>query len=83
MIVSPDSLHDARTKCGDDIYYLVMELDDSWARDSGLSFVKRGDEIAASIFSFTAWGSKYPLIRNDAAVGHRITEHLPALSLSL
>ncbi len=25
MIVSPDSLHDARTKCGDDIDYLVMK----------------------------------------------------------
>jgi agmatine deiminase len=76
MIVSPDSLQEARGKCGDGIDYLVMELDDSWARDSGPNFVKRGDELAASVYHFAAWGQKYPHFRNDAAVGHRIAEHL-------
>ncbi len=76
IIVSPESLCSAQEKCGDAIDYLVMELDDSWARDSGPNFVKRGDELAASIFSFMGWGGKYPHIRNDAAVGHRIAEHL-------
>ena len=76
MIVSPDSLCNAQEKCGGAIDYLLMDLDDSWARDSGPNFVKRGDELAASIFTFTAWGSKFPHIRNDAAVGHRIAEHL-------
>jgi len=76
MIVSPESLCTAQEKCGGAIDFLVMDLDDSWARDSGPNFVKRGDELAASIFSFTAWGNKYPHIRNDAAVGHRIAEHL-------
>lgn len=76
MIVSPESMDDAQAKCGDSIDYLVMELDDSWARDSGPNFVKRGDELAASIYHFAAWGGKYPHIRNDAAVGHRVAEHL-------
>lgn len=76
MVVSPDSLHYARTKCGDDIDYLVMGLDDSWARDSGPNFVKNNDDLAASVHHFAAWGGKYLHFRNDAAVGHRIAEHL-------
>ncbi len=76
MIVPPDSLEDARGLCGNDIDYLVMDLDDSWARDSGPNFVKNGDGLAASIYHFAAWGRKNPHIRNDAAVGHRIAEHL-------
>ena len=76
MIVSPGSLQIAQGLCGDDIDYLVMDLDDSWARDSGPNFVKKGSELAASIYHFAAWGGKYPHFRNDAAVGHRLSEHL-------
>ncbi len=76
MIVSQNSLHDAQGLCGDDIHYLVMDLDDSWARDSGPNFVKNGDDLAASIYHFAAWGRKYPHFRSDAAIGHRIAEHL-------
>ncbi len=76
MIVSPELLADAQAKCGDDVDYLVMDLDDSWARDSGPNFVKSGDQLAASIYHFAAWGGKYPHLRNDAAVGHRVAEHL-------
>ena len=76
MIASPNYLQDARDLCGDDIDYLVMDGDDSWARDSGPNFVKNGDDLTASIYHFAAWGGKYPDIRNDAAVGLRIAEHL-------
>ena len=76
MIVSPDSLDIAQSKCGSDIDYLLMDLDDSWARDSAPNFVTNGDRLAASIYHFAAWGGKYPHIRNDAAVGHRVAEHL-------
>lgn len=76
MIVSQDSLKDAQEKCGNEIDYLVMELDDAWARDSGPNFVKRGEELAASVYHFGAWGGKYPHFRNDAAVGHRVAEYL-------
>jgi agmatine deiminase len=76
MIVSPELLTDAQANCGDDVDYLVMDLDDSWARDSGPNFVTNGDRLAASIYHFAAWGGKYPHFRNDAAVGHRVAEHL-------
>lgn len=76
MVVSPDSLQDAQAQCGSDIDYLVMDLDDSWARDSGPNFVSKSNRLAASIYHFAAWGGKYHQFRNDAAVGHRIAEHL-------
>ncbi len=82
MIVSPDSLDSAQSKCGSDIDYLLMDLDDSWARDSGPNFVSNGDRLAASIYHFAAWGGKYPHIRNDAAVGHRVAEHLGIATFS-
>jgi agmatine deiminase len=76
MIVSPGSVQDAQDLCGGDIDYLVMDLDDSWARDSGPNFVKNGGDLAASIYHFAAWGQSFPHFRNDAAVGHRVSEHL-------
>ncbi len=76
MIVNDNELENAQAHCGDTIDYVVMDLDDSWARDSGPNFVKNGDKLAASIFHFNAWGQKYPKTRNDAAVGHRIAEQL-------
>jgi agmatine deiminase len=76
MVVSESELANARERCGDDVDYLVMDLDDSWARDAGPNFVRKGSEVAASIFHFNAWGRKYEQTRHDAAVGHRIAEHL-------
>ena len=76
MMVCEEGLANARAHCGDDIDYLVLPLDDSWSRDSGPVFVKSGDELAASIFLFNAWGRKYERHSNDAAVGHRVAEAL-------
>ena len=76
MLVRDEDLETARSICGENIDFLVMPLDDSWARDAGPNFVKNGDKLAASVFHFNAWGQKYPEFRNDAAVGNRIAEHL-------
>ena len=76
MIAGPDELSRAEELCGPTIDYLVMDLEDSWARDSGPNFVKNGDKLAASNFHFNAWGQKYERFRRDAAVGHSIAEFL-------
>ena len=76
MVVSEQALQHAKALCGSEIDYFVAPLDDSWARDSGPTFVKCGDELAASVFQFNAWGGKYRRCRNDAALGHRIAEAL-------
>lgn len=76
MIVRDEDLRAARAMCGAGIDYLVMPLDDSWARDSGPVFLKSGNELAATVFQFNAWGRKYPQYRHDAAVAHRVCEYL-------
>jgi agmatine deiminase len=82
MIVRGAELTTAQELCGKDVDYLVMDLDDSWARDSGPNFVTSGQELAASVFHFAAWGRKYDRIRSDAAVAHRVAEHLGVRTFS-
>ena len=76
MVVRKEDLVHAQQLCGDAIDFLVMDLDDSWARDAGPNFVKKGDQLAASLFHFNAWGDTYEHFARDAALGHRIAEHI-------
>ncbi len=76
MLVPHVALDVASDLCADGVDIFPADLDDSWTRDSGPNFVKRDDELAASIFHFNAWGGKYERYRKDAALGHRIAEHL-------
>ena len=76
MMVREADLARATELCGDAVDYFIVDLDDSWARDSGPNFVKNGDSLAASLFHFNAWGEKYDRFRNDAAIGHRVAEAL-------
>jgi len=74
MLTPPGSVTEATELCGPDIEIVSWELDDSWMRDIGPNFLKKGDELAASVFQFNAWGRKYPKFRKDAAVGNRMAE---------
>lgn len=76
LVVPAEHLADAEAQLGATVDYLVMEIDDSWARDSGPTFVKCGNELAATVFQFSAWGGKYEQVASDAVVGHRIAEYL-------
>jgi len=67
----------ARSLCSDNVTILSADIDDSWTRDTGPNFLRNdAGEIAASLFHFNAWGRKYETWRKDAAIGHRIAEHL-------
>ncbi len=77
MLSPPHDTANARSLCGDRVAVLPIELDDSWTRDSGPNFVKNDvGEIAASVFHFNAWGKKHEPWGKDAALGHRLAEHL-------
>ena len=77
MLTPPQAASMAREICVPAIEILEIDLDDAWARDSGPNFVKNENgELAASIFHFNAWGGKYERFRKDAALGHRLAEHL-------
>ncbi len=82
LVVCEPALADAQALCGSRIDYFVAPLDDSWARDSGPTFLKSGAELAASVFQFNAWGGKYESCRHDAALGHRIAEALGVRTFS-
>lgn len=76
MLAPESAIGEAEKLCGETVSVLRCDLDDSWMRDIGPNFVKRGDELAASIFHFNAWGGKYTRFCKDAAVGHRVAESL-------
>jgi len=82
MLTQESALNEAADLCGESVDIVCCDLDDSWMRDIGPNFVKRGDELAASIFHFNCWGRKYPYYRKDAVVGHRVAESLSIRTFS-
>jgi agmatine deiminase len=74
MLTPPGFAAMASEMCGPAIEIVPWDLEDSWLRDTGPNFLKKGTETAASIFHFNAWGGKYPKFRKDAALGHRLSE---------
>lgn len=77
MLAAPSAVEHCRSMLRGDVTVLALEIDDSWARDSGPNFVIDADgELAASTFHFNAWGQKHVPWGKDAAVGHRIAEYL-------
>ena len=77
MLAREDTVREARSLCGRGVSVLAWPLDDSWTRDTGPNFVvDRKGNLAGSIFQFNAWGGKYQRYRQDAALGHRLCEHL-------
>jgi len=76
MLTPPAFTKAAAQLCGPTVDIISWDLDDSWLRDIGPNFLKRGDETAVSVFHFNAWGQKYEKFRKDAALGHRMAEAL-------
>lgn len=77
MVVNPPDAADAKTMLGDAAEVLPMPIDDSWMRDSGMTFVRNGDNAVAGInWQFNAWGKKYAPFDNDDKVAAGILRHL-------
>lgn len=75
LLVRPEDLGEARRRCGDQVSYLEFELDDSWMRDFGPTFVLSDTgELAGVNWRFNGWG-KYPYA-NDQAVARFILEQI-------
>lgn len=75
MVVRPQDRAEAQLVLGSKINLLEAPLDDSWARDSGPTFVindKR--EVAGIQWVFNAWGTKFTPFDSDAQVATRILE---------
>jgi agmatine deiminase len=73
MIARPDDAEAAERACANFAEIFVLAIDDSWARDSGPTFLS-GDRAAGVAWRFNAWGGKYDCYNNDKALAGRILE---------
>lgn len=77
MIARPQDAAAARQQLGDCATVLAWQIDDSWLRDSGPTFVQNtAGEIAGIDWRFNAWGQKYTPFDNDNALPARILQHI-------
>jgi len=76
MIASPADVAAASMACGRGVDVLPMEIDDSWMRDTGPTYVVDGKgRIAGCDWHFNAWGGKYEFYNNDARLAERLLAH--------
>jgi agmatine deiminase len=77
MIANPQDVAAASINCGRGVDVLPMDIDDSWMRDTGPTFLLDGNGgIAGSDWHFNAWGRKYDYFNNDARVAESLLDHL-------
>jgi agmatine deiminase len=77
MAVRPQDREEAQLACGKGIDFFEVEIDDSWARDIGPSFVTDDKGGVAGVhWRFNAWGNKYHGYNSDSAFARRVLEAL-------
>jgi len=75
MLVPPQLKASALNELGSDIEIIEMPIDDSWARDSGPTFVVDGQGgLKGVCYTFNAWGEKYQPYDQDALMARRILQ---------
>lgn len=77
MIAHPDDAAEAKFACGASVEVVALEIDDSWARDTGPTFVKDPScGVAGVRWQFNGWGAKYAHVENDAKVAGEVLSRL-------
>jgi agmatine deiminase len=78
MVVEPSGAKEARALCGSDIELVELPIDDPWMRDSGPTFLARGDGArgvgarAGTAWRFNSWGGKTPDYADNARLAARV-----------
>ncbi len=86
MAVRPQDVAEAKLACAGKTEIFETALDDSWARDSGPTFVIGPNEAVAGVqWRFNAWGEKYLPYDDDAQFATRVMNwaHVPAYAAPL
>lgn len=81
MVAEPSAVEIASAQCGPDIEVIPLAIDDPWMRDSGPTFLTRGDGAqAGTAWRFNSWGGKSPVTLPASGGGgiHCITQQQPA-----
>ncbi|MGV8998370.1 MAG: agmatine deiminase family protein [Parvibaculaceae bacterium] len=77
MVCRPSDAAQAQLACGRGVEIVPFEIDDSWARDSGPTFLIDGKGKTAGVhWRFNAWGNSYWPHDNDGKVGGLILDHV-------
>lgn len=79
MVAHPEHVESAAALCGPEIDVVAIEIDDSWTRDSGPTFLVDGNGgLGGTAWRFNAWGNKHRPWFSDARLGERILKHAGA-----
>jgi agmatine deiminase len=71
LLADDESEADVRTRVsGGNVRLHRVPHNDAWVRDSGPTFVTRGDDVALVDWEFNGWGGKYPAALDDRIPGH-------------
>ena len=77
MIVNPEDVAEVSLRCGSGVGALPLEIDDSWVRDTGPTFLLDGKGGLAGVdWRFNAWGETYQGYDKDAAMARAVLEHI-------
>lgn len=73
LAARPEDVPEAKLATGGKVQIFETALDDSWARDTGPTFLIGSEgEMAAVQWQFNAWGGKYQPYIHDAGLATRI-----------
>ncbi|NBC31182.1 MAG: agmatine deiminase [Alphaproteobacteria bacterium] len=77
MVCPPEDVAEASLACGTGIEVLPVDIDDSWVRDTGPSFVLGdGGRLAGVDWQYNAWGEIYQPFDKDAVLAARLCERI-------
>jgi agmatine deiminase len=77
MVCNPGTAQRVRDLCGQAVTPLEIPINDSWARDSGPTFVRdRSGTIAVVSFGFNAWGNRWHPHDDDARLAVAVAARL-------
>jgi agmatine deiminase len=71
----PQDYSEVKFACAGKTDTFEVNIDDSWARDSGPTFLRAADGTRAGVqWQFNAWGNKYHPYEDDAKFASRVLE---------
>lgn len=77
MVARPEHAGAAGSICGSGVNVIAHEIDDSWMRDSGPTFVRDGQGGLAGVqWRFNGWGGKYVPHDKDAVIASSLLRDL-------
>ncbi len=77
LVTRPEHADAAAAICGAGVSVISHEIDDSWMRDTGPSFVRDGKGALAGVqWRFNGWGGKYVPHDKDARIASELLREL-------